>query len=61
VAIVSPDFGKDRFEEGVKLFQIASKIDPRIEPVPISPKSQEQDSWVPLLYEIREKGQEIQP
>ncbi len=61
VAIVSPDFGKDRFEEGVKLFQIASKIDPRLEPVPVSPKSLEHDTWIPLIYEIREKGLEIQP
>jgi hypothetical protein len=28
--------GKDRFEKGVRLFQIACKIDPRIEPAPNS-------------------------
>jgi len=56
VAVVSPDFGKDRFEEGVRLFQIASKIDPRIEPIPISTESYKNDTWVPLVYEIREKG-----
>ena len=38
VAIVSPDFGKDRFEEGKMLFQVAWRIDPRIEPIPISSK-----------------------
>lgn len=59
VAIVSPDFGRDRFEEGVKLFEIASKIDPRIEPVPISLNSYKKDTWLPLIYEIREKGVEI--
>jgi len=59
VAIISPDFGKDRFEEGVKLFQIAYKIDPRIEPVPISPTSLEKDTWIPLIYEIKTKGIEI--
>lgn len=59
VAIVSPDFGKDRFEEGKMLFQIAWRIDPRIEPVPISSKSFENDTWVPLIYEIRQKGIEI--
>ena len=59
VAIVSPDFGKDRFEEGVKLFQIAYKIDPRIEPVPVSLRSFEQDTWLPLIFEIRKKGIEI--
>jgi len=56
VAIVSPDFGKDRFEEGVKLLQIAYKIDPRIEPVSVSLKSYGEDTWLPLIYEIREKG-----
>lgn len=59
VAVVSPDFGKDRFEEGVKLFEIAYKIDPRIEPVPVSLESYEKDTWIPLIYEIREKGVEI--
>ncbi len=59
VAIVSPDFGRDRFEEGVKLFQIASEIDPRIEPVPVSLKAYQQDTWVPLIHEIREKGTEV--
>jgi predicted nucleotidyltransferase len=59
VAIVSPDFGKDRFEEGKMLFQAAWRVDPRIEPVPISSNSYEQDTWLPLIYEIRNKGQII--
>jgi len=59
VAVVSPDFGKDRFEEGVMLFEIASEIDPRIEPVPLSLSSFQNDTWVPLIYEIREKGLEL--
>jgi len=59
IAIISSDFGKDRFEEGVKLFEIACDIDPRIEPVPISVKSYEEDTWVPLIYEIRTKGIEL--
>ena len=29
VAIVSPDFGKDRYEEGARLFEIASTIEDR--------------------------------
>jgi predicted nucleotidyltransferase len=56
IAIVSPDFGKDRFEEGKLLFQTAWRVDPRIEPVPISSEAYEHDTWVPLIYEIREKG-----
>lgn len=59
VAVISPDFGKDRFEEGVMLFEIAYKIDPRIEPVPVSLESYEKDTWIPLIYEIREKGIEL--
>ncbi len=59
LAVVSPDFGKDRFEEGKLLHQIAWRIDPRIEPIPISSSSYENDTWIPLIYEIRTKGVEI--
>ncbi|MGR3293026.1 MAG: nucleotidyltransferase domain-containing protein [Candidatus Scalindua sp.] len=59
VAIVSPDFGKDRFEEGVRLFKIACEIDSLIEPVPLSLESYEKDTWVPLIYEIRVNGIEL--
>lgn len=59
VAVVSRDFGKDRTEEGMLLFRIAGEIDPRIEPVPISVKSYKNDTWVPLIYEIRTKGIEL--
>lgn len=59
VAVVSRDFGKDRIEEGMFLFRIAGEIDPRIEPVPISVKSYKNDTWVPLIYEIRTKGIEL--
>lgn len=59
VAVVSPDFGKDRFREGVKLFEIAGEVDPRIEPVPLSVESYKNDTWIPLIYEIRKTGLEI--
>ncbi len=59
VAVVSKDFGKDRTEEGMLLFRIAGEIDPRIEPVPISVESYKNDTWVPLIYEIRTKGVEL--
>jgi len=45
VAVVSKNFGKDRVEEGMLLFRIAGKIDPRLEPVPISQKIYENDTW----------------
>ncbi|MFV1976592.1 MAG: nucleotidyltransferase domain-containing protein [Candidatus Scalindua sp.] len=60
VAIVSPDFGKDRFEEGVRLFKIACEIDSLIEPIPLSLESYEKDTWVPLIYEIRVNGIELE-
>jgi len=59
VAVISKNFGKDRVEEGMILFRIAGKIDPRIEPIPISSESYENDTWIPLIYEIRQKGFEI--
>jgi len=57
--VVSRDFGKDRTEEGMLLFRIAGEIDVRLEPVPISLDSYKNDTWVPLIYEIRTKGIEL--
>lgn len=59
LAIISPDFGIDRFEEGKLLLQTAWRVDPRLQPVPISSEAFEKNTWVPLLHEIREKGIEI--
>jgi uncharacterized protein len=59
IAIVSGDFGNDPVEEGMRLFKIAGAIDSRIEPIPISVESFEKDTWLPLIYEIREKGIEV--
>lgn len=59
VAVVSSQFGKDKTEEGMLLFRIAGEIDSRIEPVPISLSAYERDTWVPLIYEIRESGQSL--
>ena len=59
VAVISPDFGKDRCREGAKLFEIACAIDPRIEPVPISLSSYKNDTWIPIIYEIRKNGIEL--
>jgi predicted nucleotidyltransferase len=56
VAVVSRDFGMDRVEEGMRLFRIAGRIDTRLEPVPVALKSYENDTCVPLIHEIREKG-----
>ena len=59
VAIVSNNFGRDRVEEGMTLFKIAGNIDSRLEPVPISSYAYKNDTWVPLIYEVREKGIEL--
>jgi len=59
VAIISRDFGKDIVEERMHLFRLAGKIDNRLEPVPITAESYENDTWVPLIYEIRQKGVEL--
>ena len=56
LAIISPDFGIDRFEEGKFLLQTAWRVDPRLQPVPISSEAFEKNTWIPLLHEIREKG-----
>jgi predicted nucleotidyltransferase len=59
VAIVSKDFGKDRVEEGMTLYRIAGKVNTQLEPVPISIESYRNDTWVPLIYEIKAKGFEL--
>jgi len=59
VAVVSPDFGKNRYREGAKLFEIASTVDSRIEPVPVSLESYKNDTWIPIIYEIRKNGIEL--
>ena len=61
LAVVSRKFGKDRSEERVFLLKIAGKVDPRIEPVPISLKSYRKDTWIPLIYAIRQDGIDVAP
>ncbi|MEW6606295.1 MAG: nucleotidyltransferase domain-containing protein [bacterium] len=60
IAVVSEDFGKDRIEEKMFLFRLATRIDPRLEAVPLTPTALQEDTWVPLIYEIRTKGVELQ-
>ena len=59
VAIVSSDFGHDRFKEGKMLTQLAWRIDTRLHPVPVSADSYNNDTWVPLIHEIRQHGVEV--
>jgi len=59
IAVVSSDFGRDRFEEGKMLMRLAWRIDPRLHPVPLSTDSFHHDTWIPLVHEIRKHGIEI--
>jgi predicted nucleotidyltransferase len=59
IAIISPDFGKDKFEESKLLLQTAWRIDPRLQPVPISSESFNQKNWVPLIHQIKASGIEV--
>jgi predicted nucleotidyltransferase len=38
VAVISPDFSRDRFQERVNLMRLAAQIDVRIEPSPFRPE-----------------------
>ncbi|WP_045213717.1 nucleotidyltransferase domain-containing protein [Desulfonatronovibrio magnus] len=57
VAIVSPDFSQDLFEERVLLMKLALKLDDRIEPSPFRPEDFSIDN--PLVNEISAFGIEI--
>jgi predicted nucleotidyltransferase len=59
LAIISPDFGNDKFEESKLLLQAAWRVDPRIQPMPISSESFSKKTWVPLIHQIKASGIEI--
>jgi predicted nucleotidyltransferase len=59
VAIISPDFGRDRLGEGVMLNRLAWRVDARLHPVPLSSEAFQNDTWVPLIHEVRSTGVEI--
>lgn len=54
VAIISPDFSDDLFEERLKLMKLAASIDDRIEPKPF--KKEFFDPNDPLVDEIQKNG-----
>lgn len=55
LCIVSPQFGKDRFDEGVTLARLAYRIGDFFEPHPFHPKDL-MDRYDPLAKEIRTHG-----
>jgi len=54
VAVISPDFSDDLFEERLKLMKMAANIDDRIEPHPF--RVEDVDSSNPLAREIQKYG-----
>ncbi len=60
IALISPQFGKDRVEEGQFLFRYAWRIDARLEPIPISEKDWQENNSSTMIYEIRKNGVEIE-
>lgn len=58
VAVVSPDFSEDLFEERIKLMKLASDVDERIEPSPFRPGDFNEND--PLVREINRSGVEIE-
>ena len=57
LAVVSPDFSEDLFEERIRLMKLGLAIDERIEPSPFRPE--DFDGNNPLVNEIRESGVEV--
>lgn len=57
VAVVSPDFSDDLFEERVRLMILGLGIDERIEPSPFRPEDFNEND--PLVSEISQSGIEI--
>jgi uncharacterized protein len=54
IAIVSPQITNDRFEERIRLTEIALSIDDRFEPLPFSHDSFRDDN--PLARQIKNNG-----
>ena len=57
VALVSPDFTGDRFEDRRRIVPLRRKIDSRIEPIPFRPK--DFDNGGMLVEEIKRTGTRI--
>jgi predicted nucleotidyltransferase len=57
LAIISPDFSADLFQEQVRLLRLAAQIDDRIEPRPFRPA--DFDPTEPLVSEIIRTGVQV--
>jgi len=57
VAVVSGDYGNNRFEQGVQLNTIAHRINPLIEAIPVSSHNYlDVDCIVPIIDQIKKTG-----
>ena len=57
IAVISPDFSEDRFEERLNLMKIAARIDDRLEPHPF--RSADFEFTNPLVNEIYKNGFQV--
>jgi len=55
ICVVSKAFGKNSYDEMVKLKQLTSQVDSMIEPHPYHPQDLK-EKWDPLAYEIKKNG-----
>ena len=58
VALVSPDFSSDLFQERLTLMRLAAQVDDRIEPQPFRPQDFNLDA--PLVSEIQRTGVRVE-
>jgi predicted nucleotidyltransferase len=54
IAIISPQISNDRFEERIKLTELALSIDERLEPLPFNPGNYSDDD--PFVRQIKTEG-----
>lgn len=54
IAVVSPQIGNDRFEERIRLTELAATVDVRLEPLPFNHKSFVEED--PFVRQIKREG-----
>lgn len=54
IAVVSPQIGNDRFEERIRLTELAVTVDVRLEPLPFNPESFVEED--PFVQRIKREG-----
>lgn len=54
IAVVSPQIGNDRFEERIRLTELAATVDVRLEPLPFNHESFVEED--PFVRQIKREG-----